>query len=212
MPDFEKVHQHARALAYLTSPDHQDLRHIITWPVEVSEHWQTLVNLWTDPTDDFWNGVPLREITPAHLAEIEQTRVMVAHPEQHRSTESQLERPSQINIDARHAVAVMHRHEQPPRRVRCGNCGTRYEVTDDPAENHHLAQHHARICPKRQMVADEHAKLTAQFQEQAMQKAFSQRAADLIRQGADPALIRATGVDILTPRPRRWWKFLKWFA
>jgi len=216
MPDFENIHAHAKCLALLTDPDRTEQRLVITWPVEVGEHWEALADMWRDPKDDYWNGFNLSDVTPAHIAELdkvyssealEELKARVSlHRQRQRDGPHGLERVDQINIDARHAV--IHQPEAKPRRARCGNCGIRYDITEDPTENHHRAMHHAQVC-KRRPAPEEHASLINEFRRQPMPQEFQRRAEEMIAAGADPAEISRTGVSIFpAPRPRRpWWKF-----
>jgi hypothetical protein len=150
----------------------------------------------------------------------------------------ELERPYQIDIDARHSV--IHQPETKTRRAMCGNCGIRYEITDDPVENHHRAMQHKTVCGKGGAVYTEpqREQFLKEFSEQPMQRAFAERAAAALAAGADPEALRITGVSIFTPGPeapqaraiaaaelgaqaaeairqmappRRWWQFWRWF-
>jgi hypothetical protein len=193
MPDFDQVHRHARTLAALTDPERQEQRQVITWPVEVAEHWEALIALWQDPA---------RNRATEETAETAPAR-------RDRREPAELERIEQIQVDARRAIIQWP--EQPQtRKARCGNCGTRYAISDDPVSNHHIAMRHAQICPKR-ATADEHAKLVLEYWDQPMPRAFARRAQEMIAAGANPAIIRTHGVNIFEPapaeRPRPWWKF-----
>jgi hypothetical protein len=150
-----------------------------------------------------------------------------------------MERPYQIDIDARHSV--IHQPEaKAPRRATCANCGMRYEITDDPVENHHRAMRHKDVCGKGSAIYTEpqRAQLLEELQNQPMQRLFRERAAAELAAGADPDMLAITGVSILTPAPqpdrleiaaaelgeqaaeairrmapapRRWWQFWRWF-
>jgi hypothetical protein len=222
MPDFDNVYTHARSLAALTDPARQQQRTVLTWAIEVAEHWEALAKLWRDPAreePETWNGIPLEEISPAHIGELEKVyaeeplqelRNAVELHRQRRKT-AEIERADQINIDARHSV--IHQAQPKPRRARCGNCGTRYEITEDPIENHHRAMRHARICARRDTAA-EHARLVTEFWTQPMPRDFAERARQMIAAGADPAAIERGGISLFpapTPAPRRWWQFWRWF-
>ena len=142
-----------------------------------------------------------------------------------------LERPEQINIDARHAV--IHQTELGKAKyARCGNCGTRYEITDDATENHHRAMEHKQECGKGSAKYTEEQRhgLLDEFRDQPMQRLFRERLALEIEAGADPNRLELTGVDPLAPpparrqigfikddvvrmltTPRRWYQFWRWF-
>jgi hypothetical protein len=117
-----------------------------------------------------------------------------------------LDRPGQINIDARHAQI----HEAPKGKQKlatCGNCGSRYEITDDPLENHHRAMRHKLDCGKGELVLgpwseDERQRHISDFQNQPMQRLFRDRAMSELEAGADPARLQLTGVDIFAPAPQ----------
>jgi len=152
----------------------------------------------------------------------------------------ELERPYQIDIDARHSV--IHQPETKTRRAMCGNCGERYEITDDPVENHHRAMQHKAVCGKGGAMYTEaqREQLLKEFSDQPMQRAFAERAAAALAAGEDPEALKLTGVSIFTPapqpapareieagelgrdaaeaireaireQPRRWWQFWRWF-
>jgi hypothetical protein len=152
-----------------------------------------------------------------------------------------LERPDQINIDARHAV-IHEASGAKQKYVRCGNCLTRYAITDDPTENHRRAMNHKITCGVRtvdQYSDPQHAQLTEEFSQQPMQVLFRERAQQAIEAGADPGQLKITGVPLWGPRPaperpqllgpladdssriaasleapwtpRRWWQFWRWF-
>lgn len=108
----------------------------------------------------------------------------------------------QIDIDARHSV-IHQPEEKKPRRAMCGNCGTKYELTDDPEENHHRAMRHKLECSKGNAMYTEpqRAALVDDFQNQPMQVEFRRREAAALASGADPDLLRITGVSILGPDP-----------
>lgn len=151
-----------------------------------------------------------------------------------------LERPYQIDIDARHST--INQPETKTRRAMCGNCGARYEITDDPIENHHRAMRHKETCGKAdvdQYSEPQRQELLSDFHNQPMQRLFAERAAAEIAAGADPDKLKLTGVSILAPlqtparpeiaagpelypgtvdelieactAPRRWWQFWRWF-
>lgn len=112
----------------------------------------------------------------------------------------ELEKPDQINIDARHSV--FHEPMGTQRKyARCGNCGTRYEITDDPVENHHRAMRHKDECGKGNALYTEGQRrdLVDDFNSQPMQVAFRERAAAELEAGADPELLKLTGVSVFNP-------------
>lgn len=118
-----------------------------------------------------------------------------------------VERPYQIDIDARHSV-IHPPEEKPARRATCGNCGVKYEITDDPEENHHRAMRHKLTCGKGdvdQYSEPQRAALLDDFHNQPMQRLFAERAAAELAAGADPARLKLTGVSIFgdAPQPAR---------
>jgi hypothetical protein len=113
-----------------------------------------------------------------------------------------IERGGEINIDARHAI--IHQPETKTRRAMCGNCGARYDITDDPIENHHRAMRHKLTCGKGDvdLYSDpQRQELLSEFENQPMQKLFRERAAAELAAGADPNRLKLTGVSIFTPAP-----------
>ena len=149
-----------------------------------------------------------------------------------------LERPDLIAIDARHQVNI---HESPDshrtRAAMCGDCGEKYALTGDPTENHRRAMLHKAVCPRRAESEAERGRLIQEFQNQPMQMEFRERAAAALAAGADPELLKLTGVSVFgqierpalpAPEPdlydgtvpeliealrapRRWWQFWRWF-
>jgi hypothetical protein len=174
---------------------------------------------------------------PAPLKQLEPTAGDVRLARSEQTGPGAMERPYQIDIDARHSV--IHQPEaKAPRRATCANCGIRYEITDDPIENHHRAMRHKDVCGKGSAIYTEpqRAQLLEEFQNQPMQRLFRERAAAELAAGADPDMLAITGVSILTPapqperpqitaaeddaavekfdalmNPRRWWQFWRWF-
>lgn len=115
-----------------------------------------------------------------------------------------IERAGEINIDARHAVI-----HQPPeaktRRAMCGNCGVRYEITDDPVENHHRAMRHKITCGKGdvdQYSEPQRQELLSDFHNQPMQVEFRRREAAAIAAGVPPEVLKITGVSVFGPTPQ----------
>ena len=127
MPDFNEVYDHARQLADLTSPRERQPG-LASWAIAVAEHWEALAVMWRDP-----EGTPM----PAPVAPGRELEPMKTYRGE---AGGELERPYQIDIDARHSV--IHQPETKTRRATCGNCGVKYEITDDPEENHHRALRH----------------------------------------------------------------------
>lgn len=145
-----------------------------------------------------------------------------------------------IHIDARHST--FNEPAEATRYARCGNCGTRYEITEDPTENHHRAMRHKLECGKGSAAYTDAQResLLAEFNNQPMQVAMRERAAEQLAAGADPEHLKLTGAasfpaehaarmrelhsgpdDVLiqralsdgrtAPKPRRWWQFWRWF-
>lgn len=115
-----------------------------------------------------------------------------------------MERPYQIDIDARHSV-IHQPEEKAQRRATCGNCGVKYEITEDPEENHHRAMRHKLTCGKGdvdQYSGPQLAALLEDFHNQPMQVEFRRRAAAELEAGADPDRLRLTGVSIFTEAPQ----------
>lgn len=163
-------------------------------------------------TDSTWNVEPIRpELEVSGLVAIPFERPAGMDDLYRRGQELEqierrgaLDKPGQINIDARHATI----HEAPEGKgkfARCGNCGTRYEITDDPTENHHRAMRHKDECGKGSAMYTEGQRrdLLNDFHQQPMQVAFRERAAAEIEAGADPARVALTGVSIFDPAPQR---------
>ena len=139
-----------------------------------------------------------------------------------------LERPEQINIDARHAV--IHRPEEKMRYARCGNCGQRYEITGDPTENHHRAMQHKTECARGGVAVEiDRRELSAECREQPMQQEFRKRRILMLENGERPSSLDAKGVPTWPEQmrqteqmrqrdtrfadkiPSAWWKFWRWF-
>lgn len=139
----------------------------------------------------------------------------------------ELDRPDQINIDARRQTI----HERPDKTkyARCGQCLTRYEITDDPTENHHRAMRHKITCGKGdvdQYSEPQRAQLLEEFHRQPMQTAYRERAAAELAAGADPQRMKLIGVSPCptcegshaekdcphVAQPVRWWQFWKWLS
>lgn len=226
MPDFDEVYEHARQLADLTAP-RERAPGLATWAIAVAQHWEALAVMWRDP-----DGTPMPFTPPPEPMTIYTPDRRAGDPG------GALERPYQIDIDARHSV--IHQPEAKTRHAMCGQCGTRYEISDDPVENHHRAMRHKVTCGKAnvdQYSEPQRAALLEDFHSQPMQVSFRERAAAALAAGTDPEVLKLTGVSIFgddNPRaaalrelgaaaaesirkmappapPRRWWKFWRWF-
>lgn len=223
MPDFDQLYVHVsilRELLTIREPDSPG------WCMETGQHWKAVADMWS-------NQPELRE------AETEVIENPLPETElQKTSGPSAIERPEVIHIDARHAV-IHQREGKPPRTTMCANCGIRYEITDDPTENHRRAYQHKAECrpPAGTIYGEEQrTQLLAEFHDQPMQRAFRERAAAALEAGVSPETLRLTGVslfeehprvaalrqlgaaaaaavnEVAPPRPpRRWWQFWRWF-
>lgn len=229
MPDFNKLHEHARKLADLTEPRRREPG-LSTWTIFVGQEWKAIVEMWTGEDED--------EKALSKFAEL------LDRP----SPAGTLEKADQITIDARQQVNI---HESPEskrtRAAMCGDCGEKYELTGDPTENHRRAMRHKQVCSRRAETDAEQARLINEFQNQPMQREFRERAAAALAEGADPAMMKLTGVPVfedpemvrqraiaaaarrelpapelydgtvedlaaaITKTPRRWWQFWRWF-
>lgn len=249
MPDFNELHEHARKLADLTAPGQQEPG-LITWNTIVGEEWRSIVELWRGcpapsvydrqqkSTSVDFDGTEGTELfTPDSC----RARLSSRRPEdaggelEQQVPAGQIERPEVINIDARYAV-VHQRDGEKPRSTMCANCGIRYELTDDPIQNHHRAMAHKQVCrpPAGTIYGEEQREqLVAEFEQQPMQREFRERAAVALAAGVDAQTLRLTGVSLFgehpkvaalrelgaaaseaineTAPPRRWWKFWRWF-
>jgi hypothetical protein len=91
-----------------------------------------------------------------------------------------------------------------PRYARCGNCGARLELTDDPIENHHRAMRHSREeCEARaagSWTPDELAKQLYEFNMQPhVIRLKAEYAAQLERSKEEQAVDRAAALQGVTP-------------
>lgn len=79
---------------------------------------------------------------------------------------AELESSQTISIDAR--GSRFHQAERKIKFARCGDCGDRYEITDDPTENHHRAMRHKDACRKHGAIysPEQHEQLVKEFGEQ----------------------------------------------
>lgn len=181
MPDFNELHEHARKLADLTEPGKQEPG-LVTWTLFVGEEWKAIVELWRRQDD------PDRRPDGTEIARYRPYQDPGGGP---------LEKADQITIDARQQVNI---HESPEskrtRAAMCGDCGEKYELTGDPTENHRRAMRHQQVCARRAETDAEQARLINEFQNQPMQREFRERAAAALAEGADPAMMKLTGVPV----------------
>lgn len=110
-------------------------------------------------TDCTWDVVLAAYTDPAERGEQQLTRagisdlVKVSERFTGRGSGRELERMQQFDIDARGGQVNIH-HPPPANQysrtgyARCADCGTRYEITGDPTENHHRAMRHKFSCGK----------------------------------------------------------------
>jgi hypothetical protein len=227
MPDFDRLYTHISELAELLDPGRRE-PDMHAWCIAVGERWKTVAEMWSSQP-----GITLMETELANLPPVPPESEL-----QTMSGASAIERPEVIHIDARHAV-IHQREGKSPRTTMCANCGIRYELTDDPAENHRRAYAHKAECtpPAGTIYGEEQrAQLLAEFHDQPMQRAFRERAAAALAAGVNPEKLKLTGVslfeehpqvtalrqlgaaasdainEIAPPRPpRRWWQFWRWF-
>lgn len=78
----------------------------------------------------------------------------------------ELERQRTINVDIHQPQPTMYSKTG---SARCGNCGTRYDITSDPEENHHRAMRHKLTCGKTavdQYTEEQRDTLKREFDEQ----------------------------------------------
>ena len=112
-----------------------------------------------------------------------------------------VERPERIHIDARRFFGDQAR---PTRYARCGNCGDRMPITDDPTENHHLAMRHKENCRRASEAADQHLRLKNEFECQP-HVIHLRKLAELAAAPEPPP-----APDKWKERRPRWWEFWKW--
>ena len=77
----------------------------------------------------------------------------------------------QIHVDARGPRFDFRNQTGGKQRyARCGNCGERFPLTEDPAEDHHTAQrHHIEACKKRPQAEDERTALLDDWRKQLVE-------------------------------------------
>lgn len=168
--------------------------------------------------------IPMKEPGPGELARVE-----------HRGGE--LERSPYFDIDARHGSVEIHGAGRKQKYAKCGNCGVRIPIGDDPVENHHAAQRHKITCGSRPVDAlndADYQQQVGEFNAQphvvAMRERFEATGnvlppaanmpetmrpwlrAGMAAQLPSPEEIHASAVERATPMP--WWKrvlsWLKW--
>lgn len=131
-----------------------------------------------------------------------------------------LEKP--IEISARfshhHDIDVHSRPQPKTRHARCGNCGARLALTDDPTENHHIAMRHKLTCGQPNAGVWSHEEYAAQLQAFNEQphviQLKKQYAADTERMALERANLKALPEGATNPVPDKlqgyalapWWK------
>jgi hypothetical protein len=108
--------------------------------------------------------IPMRDPGPGELARIERR--------------GELERPPYFDIDARHGSVEIHGGGKKQKYAKCGNCGVRIPIGDDPTENHHAAMRHKITCGSRPVDAlsdDDYQKQVDDFNAQPHVVAMRER-------------------------------------
>lgn len=104
------------------------------------------------------------------------------------STVYEIPRQTQTS-DRRHAAAGA-------KYAKCGNCGEKIPMTDDPAENHHAAQRHKFNCAKQEQAAAEHVKLLEEHPQ-------------FRNLPPAPAALQIAAAPSPKRMPRSWWRFFR---
>ncbi len=135
--------------------------------------WDVALTAWTDPAER--GQEQGREGKGGEV-------VRVSERFTGRFAGGELERTQQFDIDARGGQVNIHqpRGNQYSRTgyARCADCGTRYEITGDPIENHHRAMRHKFTCGRSatdQYSPEQGEQLKAEFDAQPHIKAQTLR-------------------------------------
>lgn len=95
-----------------------------------------------EPT--FWDGAELQPQFHTQFGpnpeQQAQRGIAIQHPD------GAIEIPQQFDVDGRRVVEVRIHPEKGRKQAKCGNCLERYDITDDPVENHHRAMRHKLEC------------------------------------------------------------------
>jgi hypothetical protein len=132
-----------------------------------------------------------------------------------------LDRPDQINIDAR--TGPFSDFQQPRQQpasaasfARCGNCGDRIPLTGDAMRDHHAAMRHKQTCRTNTVYEEglynreEYDRIVTENAAQPMQTKYRERAALALQAAATEALrLLPAGERLEAPPARPWWKFWK---